>query len=440
MVSESTWRTERVERNTGAAIARERQDGVQDSLRYHAARPREIPARLAELDREWDVERAITANAAAFTLAGLALTALLDRRFIAVPAMVGGFLLQHAVQGWCPPGDAAAPARVSHAGRDLRGTLRPQDARRPVSLVRRPRPGAMVGNGGFHSRRRRGLNRPRRAPEWHGARAPRSAVPDLFRHRQIGEIRVAERPLEFDAGHVEQHHPLPRVLADMPGRALEHLVQLLRAVIGLHDLLRRFVRRLPPPRIDLGAHPAAVIGERGGAGHVGRVGGRDRQRLAEKFAAGDLDERFRDAEHVVRQHAYLRGRFGTSMSSLSSGISGTSPIAASIKRVIRSTSWAGDSTGPVFSLSLRNSTTCAMFCAKTNSSPRDSTGIERAPRRCNSARPGGSSRILIDWNSIPRTERNSLSLRQLVQPGCQNAFNGAVSGIARVLSEAASWR
>jgi hypothetical protein len=72
-----------------------------------------------------------------------------------------------------------------------------------------------------------------------------------------------------------------------------------------------------------------------------------------------------------------------------------------------------------------------MFCAKTNSSPRDRTGIERAPIRASSARPAGSSRILIDWNSIPRTERNSLSLRQLVQPGCQNAFNGAVSGIVR---------
>jgi hypothetical protein len=66
-----------------------------------------------------------------------------------------------------------------------------------------------------------------------------------------------------------------------------------------------------------------------------------------------------------------------------------------------------------------------MFCAKTNSSPRDNTGIDRAPRRASSARPAGSSRILIDSNSIPRTERNSLSLRQLVQPGCQNAFSGA---------------
>jgi hypothetical protein len=103
MLPDSMWRVERVERNTDVAINEERRAGVRDSLRYHAARPREIPARLAELDREWDVERAITANAAAFTLAGLALTALVDRRFIAVPAMVGGFLLQHAIQGWCPP-------------------------------------------------------------------------------------------------------------------------------------------------------------------------------------------------------------------------------------------------------------------------------------------------------------------------------------------------
>ena len=100
MHSENPWR---VERNTDAAIDEERRDGIRDSLRYHAARPREIPARLAELDAEWDVDRAITANAAAFTLAGLALTALIDRRFVALPAMAGGFLLQHALQGWCPP-------------------------------------------------------------------------------------------------------------------------------------------------------------------------------------------------------------------------------------------------------------------------------------------------------------------------------------------------
>lgn len=28
---------------------------------------------------------------------------MVDRRFALVPLVVGGFLLQHALQGWCPP-------------------------------------------------------------------------------------------------------------------------------------------------------------------------------------------------------------------------------------------------------------------------------------------------------------------------------------------------
>lgn len=62
-----------------------------------------IDRRLAELDREWDIERTLEANAATAVLVGTALGALVDRRFFAFPAVVAGFLLQHAVQGWCPP-------------------------------------------------------------------------------------------------------------------------------------------------------------------------------------------------------------------------------------------------------------------------------------------------------------------------------------------------
>jgi len=62
-----------------------------------------IDRRLQELDEEWDVERTLEANAATavltFSLLGLAV----DRRFFVMPMVVGGFLLQHAVQGWCPP-------------------------------------------------------------------------------------------------------------------------------------------------------------------------------------------------------------------------------------------------------------------------------------------------------------------------------------------------
>ena len=93
----------RVERNTPDEINRERQAEIRASLRYQASRPDEVPARLAEVDREWDIERALQANAAVLSLLGLALTAFVDQRFLLLPVAVAGFLMQHAIQGWCPP-------------------------------------------------------------------------------------------------------------------------------------------------------------------------------------------------------------------------------------------------------------------------------------------------------------------------------------------------
>lgn len=62
-----------------------------------------IDRRLLELEREWDIERMLECNAASAVLLGCALGATVDRRFFMLPALVGGFLLQHALQGWCPP-------------------------------------------------------------------------------------------------------------------------------------------------------------------------------------------------------------------------------------------------------------------------------------------------------------------------------------------------
>jgi len=58
---------------------------------------------LAELDREWDIERVLEANAASVSLIGSTLGFTIDRRFFALPMVVAAFLLQHALQGWCPP-------------------------------------------------------------------------------------------------------------------------------------------------------------------------------------------------------------------------------------------------------------------------------------------------------------------------------------------------
>jgi hypothetical protein len=76
---------------------------LHDVSRFIGADPVFIDERIRELEREWDVERTLEANAAIVALAGIVLGATVDRRFLAVPAAVAGFLLQHALQGWCPP-------------------------------------------------------------------------------------------------------------------------------------------------------------------------------------------------------------------------------------------------------------------------------------------------------------------------------------------------
>jgi hypothetical protein len=73
------------------------------NIAYFTAHPDEIPGRLDELDQEWDIERVLETQASSLSLAGLALAAQVDKRFLIVPAVVAGFLLQHALQGWCPP-------------------------------------------------------------------------------------------------------------------------------------------------------------------------------------------------------------------------------------------------------------------------------------------------------------------------------------------------
>jgi hypothetical protein len=93
----------RVPEHTAAHVNALVREQTEQSVRYHAAHPEEIGERLRELDREWDIERALEANAASFSLLGLTLALTHDRRWIALPIGVTAFLLQHAVQGWCPP-------------------------------------------------------------------------------------------------------------------------------------------------------------------------------------------------------------------------------------------------------------------------------------------------------------------------------------------------
>jgi hypothetical protein len=101
MLPETTSRV--AEHSDEAANERIRRRTENNIELYRAAGSEFIDRRLAELDREWDIERLLEANAASVVLAGLVLGVTVSRKWLVLPVAVGGFLLQHALQGWCPP-------------------------------------------------------------------------------------------------------------------------------------------------------------------------------------------------------------------------------------------------------------------------------------------------------------------------------------------------
>jgi hypothetical protein len=93
----------RVPVHTSGRVNRRIQQEIEDRVEYYSHHLSEIESRLRELDREWDIERAIELNASALAFVGTSLAALRNRTWLILPALVTGFLFQHAVQGWCPP-------------------------------------------------------------------------------------------------------------------------------------------------------------------------------------------------------------------------------------------------------------------------------------------------------------------------------------------------
>lgn len=119
----------RVRRSTSDEVNRDIQRATIERI-AEAAQDGATGVRQEALEREWDTERALQTSSAAVTLAGLALGALVHRRWLLLPALAAGFMLQHALQGWCPPlailrrrgfRTAAEIERERHALRMLRG-------------------------------------------------------------------------------------------------------------------------------------------------------------------------------------------------------------------------------------------------------------------------------------------------------------------------------
>jgi len=71
--------------------------------RYKDKSRAEIFERIQMLDKEWDIERVLEVNASTLALSGLILGLTKNRKWLFLPGIVLPFLLQHGLQGWCPP-------------------------------------------------------------------------------------------------------------------------------------------------------------------------------------------------------------------------------------------------------------------------------------------------------------------------------------------------
>lgn len=95
---------DRVRHSTSQPINQEIARQTDENIRRFSEMGRSaILQRIDALDREWDVERVLEVNASSLALSGLVLGLTVNRKWFLLPGVVLPFLLQHGLQGWCPP-------------------------------------------------------------------------------------------------------------------------------------------------------------------------------------------------------------------------------------------------------------------------------------------------------------------------------------------------
>ena len=94
--------TDRGRRHTARSVLQRMDDDTLDHLMAVETRPETASRRLAALDREWDIDRAIELEAATMGLVGLALGTLVRPAFLAMPATVGAAVFLFGTRGIHP--------------------------------------------------------------------------------------------------------------------------------------------------------------------------------------------------------------------------------------------------------------------------------------------------------------------------------------------------
>ena len=95
---------DRVRAHTTPDVLDEIDRQIKTHVEFYSTQSRgAISARIEELEQEWDIERVLEINASSLALTGLVLGATASKKWLWLTGGVLTFLVQHAIQGWCPP-------------------------------------------------------------------------------------------------------------------------------------------------------------------------------------------------------------------------------------------------------------------------------------------------------------------------------------------------
>ncbi|HEX2934250.1 MAG TPA: YgaP-like transmembrane domain [Bacteroidales bacterium] len=104
MESRAQSNRERVRANAPSDKNAKVDQKTRNNIEYYRNLPAcEITQRINELHREWDIERVLEVNAASIALSSIIFGTFTNKKWFFLTGAVAGFLLQHGIQGWCPP-------------------------------------------------------------------------------------------------------------------------------------------------------------------------------------------------------------------------------------------------------------------------------------------------------------------------------------------------
>lgn len=95
---------DRVRDNTSKKALEKIDRQTEENIQRYASQDRAaIRQRIEALNKEWDTERVLEVTSGINVLLGLALGLTVNRRWLILSAVSASFLVQHTLQGWCPP-------------------------------------------------------------------------------------------------------------------------------------------------------------------------------------------------------------------------------------------------------------------------------------------------------------------------------------------------